>query len=238
MVRADIRELLKRLFEALDWAGLGEVYCDEGGDAFWREHRRPTRIAGLAWADALARRLRPGGRSLYVGAGVAELPAMLCERRELGREVVATNLRARECELLEAGLRAVGVAADELELRPIAAVEAAAGSRFDHLAVVSVLTDPESFPVTSAVGYGRLPPVLLDLSVFEAERQRILGLVDALLDTLEPPAVITTSVDELPWLLHVAAPRGLRVEADDETIATAVVGDPIGFLTITRADPV
>src|SRR5690606_32090939 len=102
MVRADTRELLKRLFDALDWAALGEIYCDEGGEAFWREHRRPARIAGLGWADALASRLPPGGRSLYVGAGVAELPAMIAERRELGRTVVATNLRARECEVLDA----------------------------------------------------------------------------------------------------------------------------------------
>ena len=91
------------------------IYCNEGGDAFWTVHRGPARRLGCEWADALGPRLTPGGRSLYVGAGVAELPAMLHETLDLGRTVVAANLRGEEIEILKAGMRSVGIDAPGLE---------------------------------------------------------------------------------------------------------------------------
>src|SRR5437870_1278710 len=87
---------IARIFENLDYAALGPIYCDEGGDAFWEERRGPCQELGIKLAAVLRDRLRPGGRSLYVGAGVAELPPLAMETAELHRTVAAYNLRADE----------------------------------------------------------------------------------------------------------------------------------------------
>jgi hypothetical protein len=238
MASPDTRRLCEKLFERLDWAGLGDVYCDEGGEAFWDEHRDPALAFGLRWAEALERRLGSGGgSSLYVGAAVAELPALLFEARELGRFVVATNLRATECELVNAGLRAVGVGPDELRLQPVDARARVDEGPFDHLGFVSVLTDPERFPTLSGVAYGRLPPVLLDTDTFERERAEALDLVVAVCGALSLPALVTTTSEEVPWIMRWAGDRGAVVEADDETVESAVVGDPFGFLMVSESFP-
>src|SRR5438309_8501751 len=87
-------------FENLDYAELGPIYCDEGGDAFWEERRGPCQELGIKLAAVLRDRLRPGGRSLYVGAGVAELPPLVMETAELRRTVAAYTLRADEAAVL------------------------------------------------------------------------------------------------------------------------------------------
>ncbi|MBI5851158.1 MAG: hypothetical protein HZB39_09035 [Planctomycetes bacterium] len=232
---SDSQPLLDRLFAALDWHALGAIYCDEGGDAFWSERREPTLRMGRIWAAALAKRLPRGGKSLYVGAGVAELPAMLHEIRATGRSVVACNLRAAECAVIATGLRAVGVSADELDVVPADVRTLLGGAAFDHLAMVSALTDPETWPVVSAVTYGRVPAVLLDVAAFERERSEILALVESLVGVLAVPAWITTTGDEVPWLMHVARAHGLSLDVDDDLLETAVVGDPIGFVRVKKA---
>ncbi len=230
MVSASTRSAIERVFASLDWKRLGTLDRDEGGDAFWAEHREPAIELGCAWADALVRRVVPGGTSLYVGAGVAELPAMLAEVVERGRTVLAANRRDAECRVLSAALDAAGVGG--IELHAGGAEELAGRGPFDHLAMVSVLSDPETWPVVSGVTYGRLPPVLVDVAAFERERQEIQKLVHTLASALARPATVTTTVDEVPWLLAWAAERGAVIDADDEVIDTAIVGDPIGFLTV------
>ena len=86
-VSAHVQSLLKRLFDELDYETLGKVYCDEGGRDFWDAHREPALNLGLRWAKACARRIVPGGRSLYVGAGVAELAVLVTEVCDLDRQV-------------------------------------------------------------------------------------------------------------------------------------------------------
>src|SRR5256712_12479674 len=89
-------QAITRIFDSLDYAALGSIYCDEGGDAFWRERRGPCQELGIKLAAVLRDRLLPSGRSLYVGAGVAELPPLVMETAELHRTVAAYNLRADE----------------------------------------------------------------------------------------------------------------------------------------------
>src|SRR5437867_5889091 len=91
---------IARIFDALDYAALGAIYCHEGGDAFWEERRGPCQKLGIQLAEVLRDRLRPNGRSLYIGAGVAELPILAMETMELHRTVEAYNLRADEVALL------------------------------------------------------------------------------------------------------------------------------------------
>ncbi|HET6677192.1 MAG TPA: hypothetical protein VFH05_02920, partial [Nitrospira sp.] len=149
------RRAIARVFDHLDYAALGKVYCYEGGREFWRAKREPCRRLGSQIGTALLARLKPGGRSLYVGAGVAELPAMVIESLDLYRSVLPYNLRRREVALLNRACRA-------LPLRFYAVDAARASGPFDHLWIVSVLNDPERFPQLAALSYGRAVPVTFD----------------------------------------------------------------------------
>jgi len=216
--------------DSLDYDALGEVYCDEGGVAFWEDRRPAVVELGLAWAAELAPRLAAGGRSLYVGAGVAELPALLMEACDLQRACDAVNLRARECEALDAAMRAHGL---DARVR-FAAQDAgeARGSGYDHLSAVSVLSDPETFPWLSGFGYGRVAPVDLDVDAFARERSRAQELVAHLFAALAPRALITTTDEEESWWLHRAAQLGVPVQNDATDLETALVGDHLCFLRI------
>lgn len=230
------RQLIGRLFAALDYRVLAEIYCDEGGEAFWSAHRDPVQTLGEVWADALAARLSRAGRSLYVGAGVAELPALAMEVSELEREVVVTSVDPAECATLNDSLGAVGLR-ERIRFECVDGGDAArAHAGYDHLSIVSVLNDPERYPVVSGLAYGRTPPVLLDVDAFGEERTVLRRLVAAVLRGLRRPGWITTTFEEVAWLLAGGEELSLRVEADAADAAgveTALVGDPIGFLRVT-----
>ncbi len=232
--RADWRAVaarVHRVLDALDWRALGEIYFHWGGEAFWAERRPRVATRGERLAKALAARAPAGGRSLWVGAGVAELPVLLAEVLVCERTVVATNLRARECELLAAGLAA---GAPDVPLRWLAedARAASPGTTFDHLGCISVFTDPETWPMLSDVAYGRIAPVQLDVERFVREREQARELARGLFARLQRPALVTTSAEEAPWFLEQAEAVDAVVDAGEPMIDTAVVGDPVGFLTV------
>ena len=91
---------IKQIYQALDYGALGPIYCDEGGDEFWEDRRGPCQKLGIAIAKALRGRLPQQGRSLYVGAGVPEIPVLLMEQLELKRTVCPYNLRKAEVDIL------------------------------------------------------------------------------------------------------------------------------------------
>jgi len=225
------RNLVERLIESLDPATIGDLYCDEGGETFWLAHRAPVLAQGTAWATELGQRLGRGGTSLYIGAGVAELPALLAEVCDLGRRCVATSLRGPECALLNQALAAVGLG-DRLCYQAVDATAVLERGPFQHLAMVSVLTDPETSPEVSAVTYGRADPLRLDPQAFAGERARIRRQVAAWVAAVAAGGWITTTVEEVPWVLEAAAAADRRVEADDTMLETAMVKDPCGFLRI------
>jgi hypothetical protein len=230
--------LLRRLFDDLDYQALAAVYCEAGGEAFWAAHRDPALELGQRWALACSKRLSRGGHSLYVGAGVAELAVLVTEVCDLERQVRVANTNARECESLNTTLAGVGLA-DRLCFQPVDAAQFVASDPAfvcDHLSVVSVLNDPGTYPNVSGVGYGRIAPVLLDVEEFALERDRIRKLVATTMGCLEVPGTITTTVEEVPWFLAAAADQGLAIQADEEVVPTAIVGDPLGFLRVTRSD--
>ncbi|MBI3809736.1 MAG: hypothetical protein HY284_04670, partial [Nitrospirae bacterium] len=150
---------IARIFDSLDYAALGAIYCHEGGDAFWAERREPCRTLGINLAEVLRDRLAPNGRSLYVGAGVAELPMLAMETLDLHRTVEAYNLRADEVSLLNQACTGL-----PFEFRARDAREAA--GTFDHVWIVSVLNDPECFPELGALSSGRANPVTFDPASF------------------------------------------------------------------------
>jgi len=221
---------IEAVFAALDWRTLGRVYCDHGGDAFWEDRRRPAIDLGLRWAREAGRRLRRGGTSVYAGAGVAELPVMIHEALDLGRTVLAANLRERECAVLDRALAACG-----LPLRVVHGDARTIEAPRDHVALVSVLSDPETWPTLSGLGYGRLHPALVEPARLQREQEEARALVAGLLDRLTLPGLVTTTVEEVPWVLAWADARGVDARADDTMVDTAIVGDPIGFLRLRRA---
>ena len=222
------RSVIAKLFARLDYQALGPVYCYEGGDEFWRAKRGPSQRLGLAIANALRRHLATEGRSLYVGAGVAELPILLMETLDLGRAVEPYNLRRSEVAVLNHACRA-------LPVRFLARDAAGASGRFDHLWMVSVLNDPERFPDLSPLAYGNADPVTFNPSRFERQRRIVRAIVDRCMPKLTCPGLVTTSVEEVAWIADWCHRKGIPYRVDRRQYETALVGDPVCFIHVGRA---
>ena len=164
------RRLVTEVYGRLDYGALGPVYCYEGGDEFWRAKRGPCERLGSRIAVLLRRKVGRNGRSLYVGAGVAELPALVMETVGLGRTVEPYNLRRAEVTALNRACRSIPLTFHAVDA-------ASAKGRFDHLWMVSVLNDPERFPHLSPLSYGRGNPLTHDPLKFAQERRIVRALV-------------------------------------------------------------
>ncbi len=217
---------IKQIYQALDYETLGPIYCDEGGDAFWEDRRGPCQRMGIAIAKALLGRLPPLGRSLYVGAGVPEIPVLLMEHLELNRTVCPYNLRQGEVDILNQAGGKSGI--------PFCfgSAESATGN-FDHLWIVSVLNDPEEFPNLSVLfSYGRADPLAFDTSAFSHERETGIRLFANCMAKLTTPGLLTTSVEEIPWIVNWCETHKHSYHIDPKTYPTALVGDPVCFIRI------
>ena len=216
---------ITRIFDSMDYAALGPIYCDEGGDAFWEERRGPCQELGIRLAEVLRGRLRPNGRSLYVGAGVAELPILAMETMELNRTVEVYNLRAEEVSLLNQACAGMLFEFQAKDARQAVGV-------FDHVWIVSILNDPECFPELGALSSGRANPVTFDPAAFTIERQAVSALAAGCLEKVHIPGLVTTSVEEIPWITDWCDQHGITYVVEDEDYPTAIVEDPICFIRI------
>jgi hypothetical protein len=217
---------IQRIYQSLDYKGLGPIYCDEGGGEFWEDRRGPCQKMGSAIAKALKVRLPPRGRSLYVGAGVPEIPPLLMEQLELNRTVCPYNLRQDEVDILNQAGGESGI--------PFycGSAESATGT-YDHLWIVSVLNDPEEFPNLSVLfSYGRADPLAFDISAFSSEREIGIRLFASCMAKLTQPGLLTTSVEELPWVEHWCNIHHRPYHIAETTYPTALVGDPVCFIRI------
>ena len=219
------RAAIAAIFKRLDYRTLGRIYCDEGGDAFWKAKKGPCQRFGIKLAETLRGRLTQGRRSLYVGAGVAELPALVMETMELDRSVTACNLRTDEVEVLN---RACSDAAFRFVHQDAADVD----GTFDHLWIVSVLNDPERFPELSALSYGRANPVLFDVAAFAKERDAVVTLADRCLRKLQVPGLVTTSTEEINWITDWCLKRNISCVVEPKSYPAAVVEDPICLIRV------
>lgn len=220
---------------ALDWEELGRAYCHGDGEGFFSEEQREAqRDAGLLVAADLAEALaalpdRGPRRSLYVGAAVAELAPLLCERVVLGREVLAFSLDGAEARMLDGALARVGerlrLALPRIDVRPVGAADL---PPCDHLWLVSVLSDPEAFPALHDRLYGRRGTELATgRGDLPRERARAAELLDAALRPLAVPALVTTTSEELELVRAACAARGLALDAPRAGRLSPIVGDPI-----------
>ena len=216
---------IKEIFARLDYARLGPIYCDEGGHEFWRAKRGLCQRLGTRLANTLLLRLPSGGASLYVGAGVAEIPPIVMEALELERRVVACNLRRQEVFILNR-------ACDGLPVRFQYQDAGSVKSRVDHLWLVSVLNDPERFPDLSTLSYGRANPVTFDARKFESQQRTVSRLVKRCLSRLTVPGLVTTTVEEVAWIAEWCHRKGIRYHIGRRTFASPTVGDPICLVRI------
>lgn len=217
---------ITHIYQSLDYEGLGPIYCDEGGDEFWEDRRGPCQKMGSAIAKALKARLPQQGQSLYVGAGVPEIPPLVMEHLELNRTVCPYNLRQGEVAILNTAVQETGM--------PFyyGSAETATGT-FDHLWIVSVLNDPEEFPHLSVLfSYGRADPLAFDTAAFSIERETGIRLFANCMAKLTKPGLLTTSVEELPWVEHWCHIHHRPYNIEEVTYPTALVGDPVCFIRI------
>ena len=222
--RSTVRTIAK-VFATLDYATLGRIYCYEGGHAFWKAKRTPCYRLGLQLARALMVHLKPGGRSLYVGAGVAELPPLLIEALNLGRTVCPYNLRRAEVTSLNRTCRGTPV-------RFHARTAEQATGPFDHLWIVSVLNDPERFPHLSPLSYGRADPVTFNPRLFQQEKLIAQSIVDRCMPKLRLPGFVTTSTEEVVWIADWCHRHTIPYRVERRQYPAALVGDPVCFIRV------
>ena len=221
------KHLITHILTQLDYVALGNIYCDDRGDAFWKNRKRPCQQLGTRIASSLRQRLAPNGRSLYVGAGVAELPMLIMETTELHRSIAAHNLRKDEVVILNKTCA-------EQPFTFLATNALHAQGRFDHLWLVSVLNDPECYPETSALSYGRATPFTFNPDIFKKEQRLLRRLVHLCLSTLTMPGLVTTSVEEIPWITAWCLENDVSFHIENKTYPTAIVGDPLCFIHLGK----
>ena len=222
------RQAIKDIFSKLDYAVLGDIYCEEGGEAFWKAHKKKCQTMGIRIAEALKQRLSQTGRSLYVGAGVAELPMLVLETLDMNRTIEAYNLREREVSILNEACHSLPFTVQANR------AQTAKGS-FEHVWIASVLNDPECFPEISALSYGRADPVRFDPEAFQLERTYIRDLLDACLPKLSRPGLLSTTVEEVTWMTDWLTRNQIPFHVEEQLYPTAIVGDPVCFIRIERA---
>ncbi len=219
------RRAITSVFGHLNYKRLESVYCYEGGDEFWRKKREPCRRLGIKVAEVLVRKLSHSGRSLYVGAGVTELPVLLAEVLELQRQVEPYNLRRSEVTVLNRACRS-------LPMKFRAQDASLASGLFDHLWMVSVLNDPERFPHLAPLSYGTADPVTFDPRQFEQQRRVVRSIVDRVMPKLSLPGLVTTSTEEVIWIADWCHRKNIPYLVEREQFPTALVGDPVCFMRI------
>ncbi len=215
----------------LDWERLGRAYCEgDGTDFFDDELRERWLDVGLQIGETLAEALNGSkGRSAYIGAALAEVPTMLVESIVLGREVVWINLPGDEIDELA---RVMRIAAEKfgiaLPMPSFESVESLPRGAFDHVWMVSVLTDPDHFPALHDELYERHGTELATGRGSLAEdRERAERLAESVLELAAPAAIVTTTSEELELVRSSAQTRRSALSPIIGDQLSAIVGDPV-----------
>ncbi len=223
----------------LDWKLLGSAYCEGDASEFFDAALRERVLdTGLRLADELAGRLAANGprRSLYLGAAVAELAPLLVEHLVLGREVIWINLAGVELRELARGLAVVGAKLGVSLPQPVfESLDRVDKASCDHLWMVSVLTDPDTFPALHDELYERAGSDLATgRGSLSDDRRRADELTRALLERAASPCTLCTSDEELEVLRPLALELGLQLEIPSTARSSAIVGDKVRICRLTH----
>ncbi|MEX1024078.1 MAG: hypothetical protein WD226_03280 [Planctomycetota bacterium] len=232
----ELQRFIATLFELeseLNWVKLGRHYCAEGGEDFFPpEQIEAIRDAGLRFAGDIEADLEEivgahTGRSLYVGAAVAELVPALFEALVLEREVVLHNLPGAETKELNRALAAVearsGGSLPRVVTTPIEELE----GWFQHVWMTSVLSDPEHFPALHNKVYERSGAKAAPGGDLGQDTQKARRLMRSVIELVRPPSLFTTSDEEASFLIEAAKRRGMRPVKPRAARLSAIVGDPV-----------
>jgi len=226
------------LDDELDWELLGRSYCEGDGSEFFdvalRERIRDT---GMRFAEDIGRALDDApGRSLYLGAEIAELPLILAEHLLLGRRVAWLNIECAQTSELARAIRAVGARLGaDLPAPRVSGPREIEPESCDHLWMVSVLTDPDCFPALHDALYERAGgPLATGRGSLADDRRRADELVEALLDRAAPRCVLSTSDEERSVLEPLVARRGWALEFARGGRLSAIVGDRVRIGRLER----
>ena len=233
-------ETIARLDAEIDWDVCAAGYCEGDATGFFEPERREAILdAGLRLGadvgSALEERARRGGpqvsegRSLYIGAAVAELAPMLFESIVLRRRVTWVALPTAEMTELTRALEVV----DPALPRPRTSFPAGRWlakdiGPCDHIWMTSVLTDPEAFPALHNELYGRRgTKEAVRGGHPKAERARAHELTAEAIATVRRTALLTTTDEELTiWRATVAEVRGTLDESPTGR-TNGLVGDVV-----------
>lgn len=213
----------------LDWPALGRAHCHEGGDDFFSPEQRTAIFeTGLLFADDLSAVLDHGGRSLYVGASIAEIAPILCESIVLEREVFWHNLPGPITDELNRGLEHVSSLIDvQLPRITTTGLDAVARESCDHAWLVSVLTDPEQFPALHDALYERTGDLATGSGELSFDEAQARTLIDSVLDRLKLPSTLTTTTEELRVIKPATRARYWRLTIPEAARLSGVVGDQV-----------
>lgn len=215
----------------LDWELLGRSTCEGDGTEFFDDALREKIVdTGCRFAEDIASALADAtGRSLYLGAEIAELPLILAEHLVMGRRVEWLNLAGAHTDEIERAIRAVS-ARLSIELpvptsRSLSDIEPAS---CDHLWMVSVLTDPDHFPALHDALYERTSgPLATGRGSLDDDRVRAQALVEVFLDRAAARCVLSTTDEERTLIEPAVARRGWELEFAPGGRLTAIVGDRV-----------
>ena len=100
--------------------------------------------------------------------------------------------------------------------------------------MASVLNDPECFPETSALAYGRADPVRFDPAAFQRERTHIRDLLDACLPKLSHPGLLSTTVEEVTWMTEWLTGTGSRFTSKNNSTRPPSSATPFALSALSR----
>lgn len=219
---------LAALDAELDWDRVASVYCKGDADGFFDEERRGAVLdAGLKLASDIGELLKRGGRSLYVGAAVAELAPMLFECLVLGRTVVWVAPKTVETEELTRALElASKVAGKALPVPRTDRWKGRAIGPCDHIWMTSVLTDPDAFPALHNELYERRgTKESVSGGHPKAERQKARELVEQAVAAAAVDTRLTTTDEELVYWIPAVEDLGGTVDVARTGRTSGLVGD-------------
>lgn len=229
--------LQTQLWAELDWAALGRVYCDGEAPDFFDEARRAELVeVGLAVALDLTEHLPKGGRSLYVGAGVAELIPICVEALVLEREVEVLTLAGFEVDELNRALAVCGAEHALPRFRGERLEDADLSGAFDHVWAASVLNDPDAFPALHDHLYERFTEDAgaTGRGTLEGDVVRARYWMQKLSAVFAEPTALSTSDEEWCVWGPFLEEGGWTASVHDEGRVSALVGDRVRLFRLWR----
>jgi len=79
---------------------------------------------------------------------------------------------------------------------------------------------------------GQANPVTFDPVAFAREREEVSAVAAGCLEKLELPGLVTTSVEEISWIVDWCAKREVPCVVEDENYPTALVEDPVCLIRV------